>query len=147
MKWFRRSGSVERKLRHDRPQPSETLMQRIAEDVSGRPARSRLNLGLAFALTAALAVAFALTGGIGYASSAASNGKSALTQLVSGESPGKSAKGKSQQSKASSAKQYGHKVLICHIPPGHPENAHTISVDQSAVPAHLAHGDTLGPCP
>ena len=43
--------------------------------------------------------------------------------------------------------QYAEKVLICHIPPGNPENAHTISVSVNAVPAHLAHGDTEGPCP
>lgn len=40
-----------------------------------------------------------------------------------------------------------HKVTICHRPPGNPDNAHTISVGAPAVPAHLAHGDTLGPCP
>jgi subtilisin-like proprotein convertase family protein len=39
------------------------------------------------------------------------------------------------------------KVTICHIPPGNPANAHTISVSANAVPAHLAHGDTLGTCP
>jgi hypothetical protein len=38
------------------------------------------------------------------------------------------------------------KVDICHIPPGNPANAHTINVSENAVPAHLAHGDTLGPC-
>lgn len=38
------------------------------------------------------------------------------------------------------------KVLICHIPPGNPENRHTICVSINAVPAHLAHGDYLGPC-
>jgi hypothetical protein len=38
-------------------------------------------------------------------------------------------------------------VTICHIPPGNPGNAHTITVGASAVPAHLAHGDTLGACP
>ena len=37
-------------------------------------------------------------------------------------------------------------VILCHIPPGNPGNAHTISVGFSAVPAHLAHGDYLGPC-
>ena len=45
---------------------------------------------------------------------------------------------------------YGYgagKVTLCHIPPGNPDNAHTITVGASAVPAHLAHGDTLGPCP
>jgi hypothetical protein len=38
------------------------------------------------------------------------------------------------------------KILICHIPPGNPENRHTICVSINAVPAHLAHGDYLGPC-
>jgi hypothetical protein len=38
------------------------------------------------------------------------------------------------------------KILICHVPPGNPDNAHEISVDESAVDKHLAHGDTRGPC-
>jgi hypothetical protein len=38
------------------------------------------------------------------------------------------------------------KVTICHIPPGNPENAHTLEVGASAVSAHLAHGDYLGEC-
>jgi hypothetical protein len=41
----------------------------------------------------------------------------------------------------------GGKVTICHIPPGNPGNAKTITVGADAVNAHLAHGDTLGPCP
>lgn len=36
------------------------------------------------------------------------------------------------------------KVLVCHKPD---KNAHTLSLPQSAVPAHLGHGDILGPCP
>lgn len=38
------------------------------------------------------------------------------------------------------------KVTLCHIPPGNPDKAHTITVGASAVPAHLAHGDYLGAC-
>src|SRR5215210_7083136 len=44
------------------------------------------------------------------------------------------------------AQDGGDKVTICHIPPGNPGNAHTISVGEAAVPAHLAHGDSRGPC-
>jgi hypothetical protein len=38
------------------------------------------------------------------------------------------------------------KVVVCHVPPGNPENPVTIEVGESAVPAHLAHGDTEGAC-
>ncbi|MBI4705619.1 MAG: hypothetical protein HY744_31385 [Deltaproteobacteria bacterium] len=38
------------------------------------------------------------------------------------------------------------KITICHHPPGDPDNPQTIQVSQSALDAHLAHGDTLGPC-
>ncbi len=38
------------------------------------------------------------------------------------------------------------KTVICHVPPGNPSNQHTITVADAAVPAHLAHGDCLGPC-
>jgi hypothetical protein len=39
----------------------------------------------------------------------------------------------------------GGKVLICHKPDK--KGGHTLSVSSSAVPAHLGHGDKLGPCP
>jgi hypothetical protein len=38
----------------------------------------------------------------------------------------------------------GEKVLVCHKPK---KNPHTLSISRSALPAHLAHGDTLGACP
>jgi hypothetical protein len=40
----------------------------------------------------------------------------------------------------------GEKVTLCHRPPGNPDDAHTIEVGVSAVPHHLGHGDTPGPC-
>jgi hypothetical protein len=39
----------------------------------------------------------------------------------------------------------GGKVLICHKPDK--KGGNTLSVSSSAVPAHLGHGDKLGPCP
>jgi len=38
------------------------------------------------------------------------------------------------------------KVTICHFPPGNPANQHMITVGESAVPAHLSHGDFVGTC-
>jgi hypothetical protein len=38
------------------------------------------------------------------------------------------------------------KVIVCHAPPGNPEGPVTIEVGETAVPAHLAHGDTEGAC-
>ena len=39
------------------------------------------------------------------------------------------------------------KTLICHIPPGNPENAHSICVGNAAVEPHQTlHGDTIGAC-
>jgi hypothetical protein len=43
---------------------------------------------------------------------------------------------------------HSNKVLICHVPPGNPSGANTLSVSASAVPAHLSghSGDRLGSC-
>jgi hypothetical protein len=39
------------------------------------------------------------------------------------------------------------KVLVCHIPPGNPANAHSICVGPPAWPPHhRLHGDTMGAC-
>ena len=138
--------------------------------------RSGWSIALAASFTALLVTAFALTGGIGYAAGAAKDGTTAVTSLVSSsDDPGKSkgSAGKSdenagksdanngnssnsgdsqEQGNATSASsgsgsQADHKQAVCHIPPGNPDNAHTIVVDDSAVQTHLDHGDTLGPCP
>jgi hypothetical protein len=138
--------------------------------------RSGWSIALAASFTTLLVTAFALTGGIGYAAGAAKDGSTAVTSLVSSsDDPGKSkgSAGKSdenagksdasngnsgnsgdsqQEGNATSASsgsgsQADHKQAVCHIPPGNPDNAHTIVVDDSAVQTHLDHGDTLGPCP
>jgi len=38
------------------------------------------------------------------------------------------------------------RVEICHFPPGNPDNYQTITINASALAAHLAHGDFAGPC-
>lgn len=48
---------------------------------------------------------------------------------------------------SSSSSSSTDKVTICHIPPGNPGNAHTITVGAPAVRAHLGHGDYVeGSC-
>lgn len=41
----------------------------------------------------------------------------------------------------------GGEYTVCHRPPGNPDNSRTITVgSKSALEAHLAHGDSRGPC-
>jgi hypothetical protein len=41
----------------------------------------------------------------------------------------------------------GGKVTICHHTGSKKHPTETITVSENALRAHLAHGDTLGPCP
>lgn len=43
--------------------------------------------------------------------------------------------------------QYDKKVTICHHTGSQTNPTVTITVSRNALPAHFAHGDTLGPCP
>jgi len=45
------------------------------------------------------------------------------------------------------AQAKNEKITICHVPPGNPDNAHTITISENAWPAHQAHGDSQGECP
>ena len=65
--------SLERRLRDDRPAPSDDLVRRISSEVTpvAQP-RRRMRLGLAAIASAVLAIGLASTGGIGYAASAVS---------------------------------------------------------------------------
>lgn len=44
------------------------------------------------------------------------------------------------------APAWAAKVQVCHVPPGNPTNFHTITINDNALPAHLAHGDLAGAC-
>lgn len=39
-----------------------------------------------------------------------------------------------------------NKAIVCHIPPGNPQNRKTLKIGKPAVPAHLGHGDFEGSC-
>ena len=53
----------------------------------------------------------------------------------------------SPTSPASVTAQYPKKVTICHRTRSKKHPYVTIRVSRNAVPAHLRHGDGLGPCP
>ena len=79
-----------------------------------------------------------------------SNGASDVgPQQAPGAQQGPGAQQAPRAQQGPSAQQGGGatKVVICHIPPGNPANAHTITVGAPAVPAHLKHGDLPGTCP
>jgi hypothetical protein len=40
----------------------------------------------------------------------------------------------------------GGQITVCHVPPGNPGARHTITIGESAWPAHRQHGDYLGAC-
>lgn len=140
---FRReTGWLEHELRRERPEPGKDFVRqltaRIAADAPQRPAR-RPGLAFAGALTSLLVVALAAFGGIGYASSAARGVARTAEKVVAPKAK--------DAAQSAAADQYVGKVTICHHTgsPNHPFV--TITISRNALKAHLAHGDTEGPCP
>ncbi len=146
----RKRHDIENRLRKERPAAPDDLVRRLTGGTEKRRTAPRKRLGVVFALTTMLVLAFSLTGGIGYAASSLQKGSSAVRELVAPRA--KPSTGQSGQkptpisSRGSARNQYNEKVVLCHKPEGQPWNAHTIRVPQEAVAAHLAHGDYLGPC-
>jgi hypothetical protein len=173
----RTTGRLERDLRANRSRPAKDVVDRIVAIVEGAPTPvrgSKHRWAIAALVGVASVLAFATFGGIGYAQSSAthavSNTYSSIANLIRVDQSNSPQQADSKDGKKGSKgddprhpsgndekghhddddpgdDEYREKVLICHRPPGNPGNAHTISVPPSAVPAHLAHGDTLGPCP
>jgi len=157
-------GRLDRRLEHERPRPRDEFISMLAERLTSESIRRRpvWQTAVAAGFTMVLVLAFALTGGISYAASAVHGGTTAVASLVTGPSssdkppkpnkPEQSNNGNSATASSSSSEstasssQADPKVAVCHIPPGNPDNPNTITVSENAVPAHLEHGDTLGPC-
>ena len=137
--WNRDRGplDLEAELSARRPEPRPEFVQAMATRV-GESRKSTRNPRPAFAiaLTAFMLAALSSIGGVSYAANAVQKAAKrvvAPTQLV--------------RPKSSAADQYANpKVTICHHTGSKKNPTQTITVSESAVPAHLKHGDTIGPC-
>ncbi len=143
--WKRDRGplDLEAELRGSRPEPRPEFVQALSTRVrgSGRRAGS-LKIAFAAGLTALMLGAVAAVGGVSYAAGGAHDVWASAHKLVTTH-------GKAHRratAKSSAQDQYGgqQKVTICHH--AGPNKRQTIQVAKSAVPAHLKHGDTVGPC-
>ena len=135
-----RGDDLERRLRHGRPEPRNDFVHSLAERVRDDRRRSRrgaLRVAFAGALTTAMLAALVSVGGLGYAAGSAKSAWHVVTDKAAHKA---TSWDQARRTRTPAAFQYGGKVLICH-------KGNTLFVSQNAVPAHLRHGDTIGPCP
>lgn len=146
---FRRRNereSLEADLLALRPQPSETFVKALGARITEENRRSPLGLYGRVAFVCAICVvmfgALASFGGIVYAASSTVDVVKAAKRVVTPTKP----KPPRVVKGSAAHDQYGpDKITICHRP-GSGRHV-TITISRSALPAHLAHGDTIGRCP
>ena len=139
MKRFRQEGpdGLGSELRASRPEPSKTLVKTLSDSVAADGRKTRLRrasrLSFAGAITVLMLGSLASFGGLGYAATNTKDAFVAVKKVVVPARP-------QTVSNTAAADQYQpQKVTICH-------KGHTITIARSALPAHLRHGDTIGPC-
>jgi hypothetical protein len=139
-------SQLESELRSSRPEPRDAFVRTVVGHVLGEARRSRLRTNArrvaVVAITVPIVLVVASSGGMSYAASSAVDVVETAKRVVVAP-----AKPKLRQvTKSAAHDQYKpEKVTICHrTGSGKPV---TITISRSALPAHLAHGDTIGPCP
>jgi uncharacterized membrane protein YdbT with pleckstrin-like domain len=147
--FWKRGDELERKLRAERPAPRPELLQALQEEISRRPYRGSTRMRVVFAcsITGAFVLALSAFGGLGYAASAAKHAAAqaeAVVTAVTNDNRAKDKQVNNDASLSSAQAQYGKKVTICHHT-GSGKNV-TITISVNALPAHEAHGDTIGAC-
>jgi hypothetical protein len=152
-RFWKREEGLGRQLRAERPEPRSEFVHALTDHVMSKRYRrsARLRVVFAAAITGAAVVSLSAFGGLGYAASAAKHAAGQAEAIVTGATHDEGQKGNSgknadsaQNDSVSSAQgQYGKKVTICHHTGS---GTVTITVSVNALPAHQAHGDTIGPC-
>ena len=170
------NDDLERRLRRDRPEPRPEFLAMLSDRIADRPRHRRAmsrRFALVGAVTAVMLIAMSAVGGLGYAATAVKGVAEVAKAVVvapaskvvapvvtagksdnkessksgnnqSGNSGNKESGKKDDKGDKADKKEYGHKKHMCHKPG---KNQQDIDVDDNAVPAHLAQGDTLGVCP
>jgi hypothetical protein len=137
-------SSLESELRRRRPEPPESFERALVHRLEQEGRHSRLSANFrrvaVFGFTALMLAVVAGFGGAGYAASSASSVVETAKRIV--VAPTKQAPRVVKKSPAND-QYHPSKVTICHRAGKHHV---TITVSRSALPAHLAHGDTIGPC-
>lgn len=137
-----REDSLARELRESRPELPGAFVDTLSKHVDASrdrgPRYAWSRVSFAAVLTLLVLGALASIGGLGYAASPTKTALEAVKQVIAPSRP--------QVVRSSPAQsQYGReRVTICHHNgSGKPV---TITISRAALPAHLRHGDTIGPC-
>jgi hypothetical protein len=139
VKRFRSGGpdDLGSELQANRPEPSPAFIEALSERVTADDRRTRLRtasrLSFAGAITVLMLGTLASFGGLGYAASSTKGAFVAVKRVVAPTRP------QSARHTAAADQYQPQKVTICH-------KGHTITIAKAALPAHLRHGDTIGPC-
>jgi hypothetical protein len=137
-----RKDNLSRELRESRPELSRDFVDTLSKHVDSSSGAGRRyawpRVSFAAVLTLLVLGALASVGGLGYAASTTESAVTAVKHVIAPSQP-RVVRNSAAQS------QYAHnKVTICHHNgSGQPV---TITIDRAALPAHLRHGDTIGPC-
>jgi hypothetical protein len=133
--WKRsRRRDVESELRAARPEPPSMLLSAIEGKIQRSATTTRRfgpRIAVALTLTAGLLAAVASVGGVSSAARGVQHVARSVTGLTGKHEP-------RAADRTSAGHQYGHTIRVCH-------HGRVIEISVSALPAHLAHGDSIVP--